>query len=50
MNYSPALADAIQDRVIHNALKYALSGEGMRKVLAGREAAKEEASSARGPL
>ena len=34
----PTLADAILDRVIHNAVKYALSGESMRKVLAGREA------------
>jgi DNA replication protein DnaC len=34
----PTLADAIVDRVIHNAHKYAISGESMRKVLAGREA------------
>jgi DNA replication protein DnaC len=35
----PTLADAILDRVIHNALKYSLSGESMRKVLAEKEAA-----------
>jgi DNA replication protein DnaC len=45
----PTLADAILDRVIHNALKYALSGESMRKVLAGREAAGGEAPVAQGP-
>ncbi|MDR1971012.1 MAG: ATP-binding protein [Treponema sp.] len=28
------LADAILDRVIHNAPKYAITGESMRKVLA----------------
>jgi DNA replication protein DnaC len=28
------LADAILDRIVHNALKYALSGESMRKVIA----------------
>jgi DNA replication protein DnaC len=32
----PTLADAILDRVIHNAFKYTLSGESMRKVLAER--------------
>jgi DNA replication protein DnaC len=35
----PTLADAILDRVIHNALKYDISGESMRKVLAEREGA-----------
>jgi DNA replication protein DnaC len=37
----PTLADAILDRVIHNAFKYTISGESMRKVLAGREAVQE---------
>lgn len=46
----PTLADAIPDRIIHNAVKYAISGESMRKVLAGREAADREAPSARPPL
>jgi DNA replication protein DnaC len=32
----PTLADAILDRVIHNAFKYTLSGGSMRKVLAER--------------
>ena len=45
----PTLADAILDRIIHNAVKYAISGEPMRKVLAGREAGRE-APSAHGPL
>jgi DNA replication protein DnaC len=35
----PTLADAILDRVIHNALKYAISGESMRKVMAERVSA-----------
>jgi DNA replication protein DnaC len=35
----PTLADAILDRLIHNALKHSLSGESMRKVLAEKEAA-----------
>jgi DNA replication protein DnaC len=35
----PTLADATLDRLIHNALKYTLSGESMRKVLAEKEAA-----------
>jgi DNA replication protein DnaC len=38
----PTLADAILDRVIHNALKYAISGESMRKVLAQRSAAEKQ--------
>jgi DNA replication protein DnaC len=42
----PTLADAILDRVIHKAQKYAISGESMRKVLAGREAAVGEAPAA----
>jgi DNA replication protein DnaC len=50
MNYSLTLADAILDRVIHNALKYAISGESMRKVLARREGAAGEASVAQGEL
>ncbi|GHT88645.1 hypothetical protein FACS1894137_17090 [Spirochaetia bacterium] len=33
---NPTLADAILDRVIHNAVRYAISGESMRKVLAER--------------
>jgi DNA replication protein DnaC len=38
----PTLADAILDRVIHNAVKYAVAGESMRKVLAERAAATEK--------
>jgi DNA replication protein DnaC len=38
----PTLADAILDRVIHNAPKYAITGESMRKVLAERSAAEEQ--------
>ncbi|GHV96764.1 transposase [Spirochaetia bacterium] len=34
---NPTLADAILDRVIHNAAKYAISGESMRRVLAERK-------------
>jgi DNA replication protein DnaC len=33
----PTLADAILDRTIHNAVKHAISGESMRKILAERE-------------
>ena len=32
----PTLADVILDRVIHNAFKYNLSGESMRKTIALR--------------
>jgi DNA replication protein DnaC len=46
----PTLADAILDRIIHNAVKYTISGESMRKVLAGREAADRMAPSAQPPL
>jgi DNA replication protein DnaC len=35
---NPTLADGILDRVIHNAFRFALSGESMRKVLAERQA------------
>jgi hypothetical protein len=34
----PTLADAILDRVIHKAQRYAIDGESMRKVLVEREA------------
>jgi DNA replication protein DnaC len=34
---NPTRADAILDRVIHNAVKYAISGESMRKIKADRE-------------
>jgi DNA replication protein DnaC len=33
----PTLADAIVDRVIHNAYKYNITGGSMRKILAKRE-------------
>jgi DNA replication protein DnaC len=33
----PTLADAILDRVIHNAYKYNISGDSMRKTLAERD-------------
>jgi DNA replication protein DnaC len=33
----PTLADAILDRVIHNAYKYNISGDSMRKTLAGKD-------------
>jgi DNA replication protein DnaC len=33
----PTLADAILDRIIHNAYKYNITGESMRKILAQRE-------------
>jgi DNA replication protein DnaC len=33
----PTLADAILDRIIHNAYKYNISGDSMRKVLAERD-------------
>ena len=33
---APQLADAILDRVVHNAYKVALAGESMRKRLAGK--------------
>jgi DNA replication protein DnaC len=49
----PTLADAILDRVIHTAQRYAIGGESMRKVLAEREAAvrqEEPAPSAQEPL
>jgi DNA replication protein DnaC len=32
----PTLADAILDRIIHNAFKYNITGDSMRKILAGR--------------
>jgi DNA replication protein DnaC len=38
----PTLADAILDRVIHNADKYTITGESMRKVLAERSAAEKQ--------
>jgi DNA replication protein DnaC len=38
----PALADAVLDRVIHNALKYAVTGESMGKVPAERSAAEKQ--------
>jgi DNA replication protein DnaC len=34
----PTLADGILDRVVHNALKFNISGESMRKILAERRA------------
>jgi DNA replication protein DnaC len=34
----PTLADAILDRVVHNAYKFTLSGDSMRKTIAEREA------------
>ncbi|GHV30171.1 hypothetical protein AGMMS4952_16800 [Spirochaetia bacterium] len=34
----PTLADAILDRVVHNAQKFNISGESMRKILAERGA------------
>jgi DNA replication protein DnaC len=33
----PTLADAILDRVVHNAYKYSISGESMRKTLAEKD-------------
>jgi len=33
----PTLADGILDRLVHNAEKYALTGESMRKILAERD-------------
>ena len=33
----PTLADAILDRLVHNAFKFNLSGESMRKTIALRQ-------------
>jgi DNA replication protein DnaC len=33
----PTLADAILDRIVHNAYKYFISGESMRKTLAEKD-------------
>ena len=33
----PTLADAIMDRLVHNAFKYNLTGESMRKTIASRQ-------------
>jgi len=33
----PTLADAILDRVVHNAYKFNITGETMRKTLAMRD-------------
>ncbi|WP_010263599.1 IS21-like element helper ATPase IstB [Treponema primitia] len=33
---NPTLADAILDRLIHNAIRYTISGESMRKIIAER--------------
>jgi DNA replication protein DnaC len=33
----PTLADAILDRIVHNAYKYSISGESMRKTLAEKD-------------
>jgi len=39
----PTAADAILDRLVHNAFKYNLSGESMRKTIALRQFADEDA-------
>ena len=39
----PTIADAVLDRIVHNAFKFNLSGESMRKTLALRQFADEDA-------